>query len=90
MTDTIKDVSENLTKTMTETSIKRNQPNWDLNENVLELKNDKGMNAPYLVSSLVILFKPENKSQFQLFKAPNSIKLNDFLIKTNITVTIQY
>ena len=43
--------------------------------------NDKGMIAPYLASSLVNLFKPENKSQFRLRKDVNSTKMNDFLIQ---------
>ena len=38
---------------------------------------DKGMTAPYLATSLVTLFKPENKSQFKLIKDPNSIRMND-------------
>ena len=50
--------------------------------------NDKGMIAPYLASSLVNLFKPENKSQFRLRKDPNSTKMNDFLIHGNIPVTL--
>ena len=61
LTDTIKDVSENITKTITETSIKNNKAISDLNEKTLELMNDKGMIAPYLATSLVNLFKPENK-----------------------------
>ena len=54
----------------------------------MELLNDKGMIAPYLASSLVNLFKPENKSQFRLRKDPNSTKMNDFLINGNIPVTL--
>ena len=54
MTDAIKDTSENLTKTILEKPIKKQQ-----------LMDDKGLTAPYLASSLIILFKPENKSQFR-------------------------
>ena len=50
--------------------------------------NDKGLIAPYLASSLLNLFKPENKSQFRLRKDPNSTKINDFLIHGNIPVTL--
>ena len=46
------------------------------------------MIAPFLASSLVILFKPKNKSQFRLKKDPNSTKMNDFLINEGIPVTI--
>ena len=37
------------------------------------------MIAPYSASSLIILFKPENKSQFELTKDHISIRMNDFL-----------
>ena len=61
ITGTIRKTIENLTKTITETSIKNNEAISDLNENSLELMNDKGMIAPNLASSLVYLFKPEKK-----------------------------
>ena len=62
MTNVIKNTSEIITKTLTESSINNNKAIENLNENVLELMNDKGMMAPYLASSLVNLFKPEQKS----------------------------
>ena len=48
--------------------------------------NDKGLISPYLASSLVNLFKPENKSQFRLKKDFDSTKMNDFLINEGIPV----
>ena len=68
MTDTVKNNSENITKTLTENSINNNRAIENLNEKFLELMNDKGMIAPYLASSLVYLFKPENTSQFRFKK----------------------
>ena len=47
----------------------------------LELMNDKGMIASFLASSLVEVFKSDNKSQFRLRKDPDSTKMNDFLIQ---------
>ena len=55
---------------------------------ILELMNDKGLISPYLASSLVNLFKPENKIQFRLKKDVNSTKMNDFLINDGIPVTL--
>ena len=49
---------------------------------------DKGLKAPYLASSLVNLFKPENKSQFRFKKDLNSTNMNDFLINGGIPVTL--
>ena len=84
MTDAIKSASE----TITENSINNNKAIENLNEKILELMNDKGLIAPYLTTSLVEVFKKDNKSQFRLRKDPNSTKMNDFLIHGIIPVTI--
>ena len=57
-------------------------------KNFLELLNDRGLIAPNLASTLVNLFKPENKSRFRLIKDLNSTKMNDFLINGGIPVTL--
>ena len=88
MTDAIKNTSETITKTLTENSINNNKAIENLNEKILELMNDKGLISPYLASSLVNLFKPENKSQFRLNKDFESTKMNDFLINEGIPVTL--
>ena len=88
LTDTLKKTSENITKTITETSIKNNKAISDLNEKLLELLDEKRLTAPYLASSLVNLFKPGNKSQFRLRKDLNSTKMNDFLLHGNIPVSL--
>ena len=51
MTNVIKNTSENITKTVTESSIKNKKAIGNLNGKVLELMNDKSMIAPYLASS---------------------------------------
>ena len=71
LNDTIKSASENITKNISETSMKNNKAISALDKKVSELMNDKCMIAPYLVFSLVNLFKPENKSQFRLIKDLN-------------------
>ena len=78
VTKSIENTSQDITKLISETSINKNQAISDLNEKVLELMYDKGMIARYLASSLVNLFKPENKSQFKLIKDRNSIRMNEF------------
>ena len=88
MTEEIKNTSEKIIKTLTENSINNNETIENINEKILELMNDRGMIAPYLASSLVNLFKPENKSQFRLKKDLNSTKVNDFLINDGIPVTL--
>ena len=88
MTDEIKNTSEKITKTLTENSINNNKAIENLNEKFLELMNDQGLIAPFLASSLVEVFRKDNKSQFRLRKDPDSTKLNDFLIHGKIPVTI--
>ena len=68
VTKSLENTSENITKTLTEKSINNNKAKENLNEKILELMNNNGLIAPYLASSLVNLFKPENKSQFRLKK----------------------
>ena len=68
MTDAIKNTSQDITKTITETSIENNKVLENLNEKFLNLVNDEGMIAHALASSLVNLFKPENKCHFRLKK----------------------
>ena len=74
LTDTLKKTSENVTKTITESSIKNNKAIENLNEKVLESLNDKGL----IDSSLIEVIKSDNKDQFRLTKDPNSTKANDF------------
>ena len=88
LTNTLKKTSENIKKAVTETSVDNIKAIENLNEKILEILNDKGMIAPYLASSLVEVFKKDNKSQFRLRKDPNSTKMNDFLIHGTIPVTI--
>ena len=88
VTKSLKNTSENVTKTLIETSNNNNNALENLNEKILELMDDKGLIAPYLTSSLVEVFKKDNKSQFRLRKDHNSNKMNDFLIHGTIPVTI--
>ena len=84
LTDTLKKISENITKTITENSINNNKAIENLNEKVLETMNDKGL----IDGSLIEVIKSDNKGQFRLTKDPNSTKPNDFLINEKVPVTI--
>ena len=84
MADEIKNTSENITKTITESSFNNNKAIENLNEKVLESMNDKRL----IDSSLIEVLKSDNKGQFRLTKDPNSTKPNDFLINEKVPVTI--
>ena len=47
------------------------------------------MIAPYLLSCLVNLLEPENKSQYKLIKDQNSCRIIDFLIITSTPFTLK-
>ena len=87
VSDTIKNTSEKLTKTIRETSIINNKALNNLNEKVWEKMNDERMIAPFLASSLVNLFTADNKSQFNLIEDHNSIRMM-FLINGDRPVTL--
>ena len=88
VTKSLQNTSQDVTKTLAEISNNNKKAIENLNEKILELMNDKCMITTYLASSLVNLFKPENKSQFRLKKDLNSPKMNDFLINKGIPVTL--
>ena len=57
LTNTIKNVSENISKTLTESSINNNKAIENLNDKVLESMNDKGL----VDSSLLKVLESDNK-----------------------------
>ena len=71
--DTINYTSEKKTKTITETSISNKKAIENLNEKVLELMNDRGIITSDLAIFLVNVFKPANKSQFNLKNTLNRL-----------------
>ena len=76
----VEDVSEEVTKTKTETSIKNNKALENIN-NKLEILIDMGLLASCLLSPLAKIANPEHISHFRLVKDPNSNRVNDFLLK---------
>ena len=80
--------SENITKTLTETSIKNNLAIENINNNLLEIMNDRGILATYLMSPLSRITNSENSSQFKLVKDPSSNRVNDLKINKTIPITL--
>ena len=59
-----------------------------LNNKFLEIMNDGGVLATYLMSLLSKITNPENSSQFELVKDSNSNRVNNFKIDKTIPITI--
>ena len=88
VTKSLEITSENLTKAITESSIKHNQAIENINNNLLEIMNDRGILATYFMSPLSRITNPENASQFKLVKDPSSNRVNDLKINKTIPITL--
>ena len=88
VTKSLENTSENITKTLTENSINNNKTIENLNNKLLEIMNDRGILATYLLSPLSKITNPENKSQFKLVKDPSSNRVNDLKINKTIPITL--
>ena len=88
VTKSLENTSENLTKAITETSIKNNLAIENINNNLLEIMNDRGILATYLMSPLSRITNPENTTQFKLIKDSTSNRVNDLKINNSIPITL--
>ena len=84
----IKDDSEDVTGTMIESSKENNKALKSLNNKLLEILNDRGIIASYLLSPLSKIINPENVTQFKLVEDRNSNRVNDLLTHNKIPVTL--
>ena len=87
-TKTLENTSQDITKTITETSNRNNQAIENLNNKLLEIMNDRGILPTYLKSPLSKITNLENASQFKLVKDSNSIRVNDLKINKTIPITL--
>ena len=88
VTKSLENTSQDITKTITETSIKNNQEIENLNNKLLEIMNDRGIRASYLMSSLSKITNPEISSQFKVVKDSSSNRVNDLKINKTIPITL--
>ena len=88
VTKSLENTSQDITKTITETSHKNNQAIENLNNKLLEIMNDRGITASYLLSPLSKIFNPENTTQFKLVKDSTSDRVNDLKINNSIPITL--
>ena len=88
VTKSLENTSQDITKTITENSIKNNQALENFNNKLLEIMNDRGILATYLMSPLSKITKPESTSQFKLVKDSSPNRVNDLLLKNTIPITL--
>ena len=88
VTKSLENTSENLTKAITENSIKNNEAIENINNKLLEIMNDRGIITSCLISPLAKIFNPENSTQFKLVKDFGSNRVNDLLIHNSIPITL--
>ena len=88
VTKSLEITSQDITKTITETSNKNNQAIENLNSKLLEIMNDRGILMSYLMSPLSIITNPENTTQFKLVKDSNSNRVNDLKINNSMPITL--
>ena len=88
LTDTIKNTSQDITKTLTENSIKNHQAIEKLINKLLEIVNDRGATSSCLLSPVSKITTPENTNQFILVKDYNSYRVNGLLIHNTKPVTL--
>ena len=88
VTKSLENTSENLTKAITESSKENNLALENLNNKLLEIMNDRGILASYLMSPLSKITNPENSSQFKLVRHSSSNRVNDLKIHNSIPITL--
>ena len=88
ITKSLENTSQDITKDITETSIKNNQAIENLDNKLLEIMNDRGIIASYLLSPLAKIFNPENSTQFKLINDSISDRVNDLKINNSIPITL--
>ena len=88
ITKSLENTSQYITKTITETSVKNNQAIENLDNKLLEIMNDRGIIASYLLSPLAKIFNPENSTQFKLINDSTSDRVNDLKINNSIPITL--
>ena len=88
VTKSIENTSQNITKTIAESSLKNNQAIENLNNKLLEILNVRSLLATYLMSPLSKITNPENTTQPKLVKDSSSNRVNDLLIHNTIPITL--
>ena len=88
VTKSIEDFSEEVTKTLAETSNNNNKALENLNKKLLEIMNDRGILATYLMSPLSKITNAEKTTQLKLVKDSSSNRVNGLFIHKTISIIL--
>ena len=88
VTKSLENASQDITKTITQNSVKNNQAKENLKSKLLEILIDGGILATYSMCPSSKITNLENTSQIKLEKSHNSNRVNDLLIHNTIPVTL--
>ena len=88
VTKSLANTSQDITKTIVETSLKNNQAIENLDNKLLEIMNDRVIITSYLLSPLAKIFNPEDSTQFKLINDSTSDRVNDLKINNSIPITL--
>ena len=88
VTKSLEKKSQDKTKTLTETSKEKNLALENLKTKLLEIMNDRGILASYLLSPLSKITNPEISTQFKLIEYSSSNRVNDLKINNSIPFTL--
>ena len=83
--ENLKNVFEPVTKSLENTSENLTKA---INNNLLEIMNDRGILATYLMSPLSRITNPDNATQFRLVKGSSSNRVSDLKINKTIPITL--
>ena len=88
VTKSLEKTSQDITKTISESSLTNNKAIENLKNKLLEILNDRGLLASYLMSPLYKITNPENTTEFKLVNDHNSNRINDLLIKNTTPISL--
>ena len=90
VTKSHENTSQDITKNLTENAIKNSKELEILKKNkILEIKNDRGLLASYLMSPLSKIVNLESTIQFKLGKDSSSNRVNDLKIHNSKPFTLR-
>ena len=88
VTKSLENTCQDIIRTITETSSNNNKTIENLSNKLLEIMNDRGILASYMLTPLSKITNPDNSTQFKLVKDFSTNRVIDLLIHNTIPITL--